>query len=152
SDQRADGRLISLVTGGTADSPGGSNHLTIEHNTMIGTGPGLWLDHGAKRTDGKNRGAIIRDNVVVGRGGIQATDLGEGQVALDAYFTDDLVFRGNDIVGGKPEKYGRFTSFGFFSQTPPPQRRAAGSRDAGVRDWSSAGLGMADAASDPELD
>src|SRR5262249_39610293 len=97
-DSRADGRLISLISGGTASSPGGSVRLTIERNTMVGAGPGLFLDYGGKRKD-RNTGTVFRDNLIVGHGGIQAAGLGEGQAALDAYFTDDLVFRGNDIVG-----------------------------------------------------
>lgn len=111
-DDRADGRLLSLVSGGTATSPGGSVHLTIEHNTFIGSGPGLFLDRGSKRSD-KNRGTILRDNVIVGRGGISAADLGEGQAALDTYFTDDLVFGRNAIVGGNSKKYGRYDGNDF---------------------------------------
>src|SRR5262249_39199739 len=126
----------------------------IEHNTLIGAGPGLWLDHGGKRSD-KHRGTIIRDNLFVGRGGVRASDLGEGQPALEAFFTDDLVFRGHDIVGGASAKDARFSSsdpkaanFGFFWEKPPSKSQPG----VGVRDWSSTGLGAAEAARDREPD
>jgi len=134
-DDRADGRLLSLISGGTATSPGGSIHLTIEHNTFIGTGAGLFLDRGSKRSD-KNRGTVFRDNLIVGRGGISAANLGEGRPALDTYFSDDLVFGGNEIVGGNAKKYDDDGRNRF-----PPQRQPLRSAPSG-----------ADAARDPEPD
>jgi hypothetical protein len=132
-DDRADGRLLSLVSGGTATSPGGSIHLTIEHNTFIGSGPGLFLDRGSKRSD-KNRGTILRDNVIVGRGGISAANLGEGRPALDSYFSDDLVFGGNEIVGGNPKKYddaggNRFSPFRPGTPAGPSAAETARDRE-----------------------
>jgi hypothetical protein len=125
ADINADGRMLTVVSGGVSTTIGGAKDLTIQHNTMVGNAEAVFADFGGGGRTDKNPATIYQNNILIGgssKRGIWGTGQAEGNNTLSTYFTTDLTFARNDIVGSTQTKYSSYVStnsadfnYGFFS-------------------------------------